>query len=439
MNFFTINNYTKNILRNNKYNDLKNIYSQYVNHYITSEDAYIVKAFPMPFLFPEKKYKDIIKNFDLVFSAQLKILGHLLREKSKKEILKKLSVPENLNSLIDWENILDKKRYHGRIDFLLSKNGYKFCEFNIESAFGGSELFNIADIFNKIFGLKLSNTKNYLSPYNVLAKNLSKVCYLNNIKKIVILVGDDNHKQGYFKFNDLERYISLQSQGIEVVKKSISEIKEFDRNTLFYRLFMDEEIPCNSQILQTLKEKGCIIINLFDCYVLSSKKWFALLHEEKYFHLISKEEKKAIKNYIPFTSTLSEKKLMECLKNKDKYVFKHSVSYGGKLVLVGKELEANKIIEVIKKKFSDWIVQDYFETDSINFPENLDGDYKKYNLVFGIFFSMQNYSGVLVRGSINKKVVNLTSGSSKIGWGIVLNKKEMNSLKLQIAKEEICE
>ncbi|HRW09907.1 MAG TPA: hypothetical protein P5121_32620 [Caldilineaceae bacterium] len=101
-------------------------------------------------------------------------------------------------------------------------------------------------------------------------------------------------------------------------------------------------------IIEGVRANAICMANPFNCKLLHKKASFAVVSDERNAHLFSTAEQDAIRQHIPWTRILEERKSIGpddteidlapwAAANKDQLVFKPNEEYGGKGVLIGWE------------------------------------------------------------------------------------------------------
>lgn len=418
MNFFTLNKkWLDNIfLKHNKVFDEKVI--QEINNFLDNHNASFPLV-PIPLILEKNNYDELCKAGNHLINIQTKLFSILLKEYTKLEILKVFNLSPTLSTFINWSKLEDSSQIIGRFDIVPTNNGYQFCELNIDTAIGGTQIFNALNIYNKIFSFSLFDKQ--LSPEQYIAKYIKRVVQKYNLNRVVIF--------------SLKWYIAQKSKTIEIlyetIKKSLPEIevllvdeknyleellkKEEGRRTLVYRMAIYRDIQ-NDKLLEKILKSGVKMINMFETEIRSNKKWFAIFHDLKYQKFLSKEEKSIIKKYVPSTFYLTKDNMEYYLDNKDKYVFKKNMSYRGIDVLIGKENDKEILYSKLRNNKNDWVVQSLIPTETLSLPINKNFSTKEHKIVLSLFLVCGKNSGMLVRASSQTGVVTVTNGGAKMSW-----------------------
>ncbi|HWL87361.1 MAG TPA: hypothetical protein VNO21_16265, partial [Polyangiaceae bacterium] len=196
-----------------------------------------------------------------------------------------------------------------------------------------------------------------------------------------------------------------------------------------------------------LTESGATLSNGFEAEVRMNKVFLAMLCDDAYQHLFTDEQRDAIRRYLPPTISLNEANFASALARKDELVFKHNTRYGGASVFMGAEHPAEFLKQTLASPPSppflverggpgrggaegleQWIAQQFVEPDVATLYSEEESTLAEYKFVLGLYFYNGETNGMLVRGSRISRVVNLSSGTGKIGWGVVVDAAERQAL-----------
>jgi uncharacterized circularly permuted ATP-grasp superfamily protein len=157
---------------------------------------------------------------------------------------------------------------------------------------------------------------------------------------------------------------------------------------------------------------------MFEAELKMHRKWFSLLCDRAYHHLLDPTELAVIERYLPHTFELDQDNLRATLADKDDYVFKASYSYGGKGILMGAEHSREELEQRLGLAgIEAWTCQRVVPTSSLQLP-SVTGEPARHNVVLGMFGYGENYSGLFVRGASGSQVVNVSQGGG-VSWAFV--------------------
>jgi len=189
-------------------------------------------------------------------------------------------------------------------------------------------------------------------------------------------------------------------------------------------------------LIRAFSENNVCMVNPFYTGISVQKQAFALLSDRSFRSLFNEEEQHVIDKYIPWTRIFKECKtfydnkeinLVPFIKtNRQNFVLKPNMGFGGKGVVIGSEMiqsDWEKKINSIINSGLRYIVQEYIEIPSENFPVYKDGRLKGFSRQYVNlnFWGVDGkFEGSLVRASQNK-VINVTQGARFVPVYYVLN------------------
>jgi len=331
----------------------------------------------------------------------------------------------------------------GRGDFVLSTSGLKCMEYNIVTNLGGWSLSlweamylrnPLVAGFIKEQDLKITDKDllaNYLGHFIDSSLRffpgdrvinlffhvgrprdrfvISMEQYLNSkYKKILNTKAPGGRLKGEvildYRFNRLE----LKNQSLYHGYNKIHAIIEYLR---------DEDVP--AEILELFRKKKVLLYNGPISTILDNKLQLALLSEHQESSLFNPEEKRIIRNHIPWTRKLIPEMENLIISNKDKYILKPGKGSGGKGVSIGRFIPETQWKQRVMEASHDrnpWVVQEWVESYPFIFQEGENG-YAEFNLVLGLFCLGHRYSGgwgrVLPRYNA-QAVLNIYQGAKAI-------------------------
>ncbi|KTC88165.1 hypothetical protein [Legionella drozanskii] len=422
-NFLSIKDAIKN---RDSIQNVKNFLKNYDARYLT---------FPMPLVIEQAVYEELCQASKLLIQAQTKILKFLLSTHSQDHILEMFDLPKEAKSFIDWDELGTGNNIISRPDIIPSNQGYKFCELNIECSLGGIKFF---DCFSGYFNAIGGDSSRYLSPRKVIAEHLHELVLEHKFERVVIF--------------SLKQYL-LEGSGavkslFDSVTETISEVpvslvteedypeEYLDSNegkkTLIYRLALYDDLNCYS-LFSKIFASGATVINTFETEIRSNKKWFALFHDQQYHSILSEAERETILKYTPYTISISQDNIENLIENKNNFIFKANRSYGGESIYVGMECEADSLRESLKN-LKGGTAQEYIVCETLDLPDNDEFELKQNKIVLGLFQILDQFTGLVVRGSLEDSIVNVTHGA-KVGWAFPISLEERETLMLTVNKK----
>jgi hypothetical protein len=394
--------------------------------WLQSLGARLYVALPQPLLFDLDDYATLSGAANALLSAQLKIARHLVRTHTREHLLDLFCVPDGMAPFIDWEKFQNGSMTIARMDIVPTRDGYRFCEFNVHSAVGGGESFGCCRRICDALDLPLDESVR--PPDYDLAELYARIARERGIDRLVILDSVMHSQLGYPRHDDLVALLQEKNPGCEVAEHCEDTYPpewldpEQGKRTLIHRMFTYDEITDDCAFFKRLCESGATITNTFEAELRMSKLWLSLLCEKQYRGLLDESECAAVDEFLPHSFALTENNLSAALEQKDQYVFKFNFSYGGEGVLIGANATAGSLEREIRTKgVRNWICQQFVEARTISMPYDDSDNVADHALVLGLYLTEGKPNGFFVRGSASSKIVNLTNGAGKMAWGLVLD------------------
>lgn len=394
--------------------------------WLDSIGARLYVALPQPLLFDLDDYAMLGRAANALLSAQLKIVRHLVQTQTREYLLDLFHVPDRMAPFIDWEKFQHGAMTIARMDIVPTRDGYRFCEFNVHSAVGGGESFGCCRRICEASGLPLDDGAR--SPDYDLAEFYARIARERGIDRIVILDSVMHSQLGYPRHDDLTALLQKMNPGCEIANHREDTYPrewldpEQGKRTLIHRMFTFDEITDDCAFFERLWNSGATITNTFEAELRMSKLWLSLLCEKQYRTLLDDSECAVIDAFLPHSFALTEHNLSAALEKKDRYVFKFNFSYGGEGVLIGASTPVRSLEHEIRSRgVRNWICQEFVEARTIRMPYDDSDDVADHALVLGLYMTDGKPNGFFVRGSASSKVVNLTNGAGKMAWGLILD------------------
>jgi hypothetical protein len=321
------------------------------------------------------------------------------------------------------------KNILGRGDFIFSPSGLKCLEYNISSGIGGWSIAFMEPVylnepmisrFLRENGLKIGNK----SLMVILFEHLLKAAVAKypdehemNIAVIIPKYGKHSEEtlqqihldQIYknilqFKYNGLKGDVLFGDFYHLTVVDHFLFYKEKRIHVLVEMNFGD--VP--SEIMEVFKAGNILLYDGPITELLSNKLNLALLSENEDSDVFSLEERRIIKEYIPWTRKVvpgevtfgTDTFILEdfILSNQDKLVMKPADRFGGEGVYVGRYISAldwKGLIEVALYQ-RNWLVQEYVESFPFLHQAGPNGC-SGHDAIWGVFIFGEQYAGAFLR------------------------------------------
>jgi hypothetical protein len=401
------------------------------------EGGHRLHLLPVNFIFDERDCAVLAEAASTMVGAQTKILRHLADSIGREGILRAFRVPPTMQRFVNWNELLDPQCLVARFDILQSVDGYRFCEFNIESCVAAAEIFELASEYLGELGVSVHDL-GLTPPLQDLGSLLAQTARRLNAARVVILdwaAGGGSPGKGYLSFERMRGHVARAASPVPVF---IADEKTFDpdwltaeeaKRTLVFRGFMMDEMDDGGAFLDQLLTLGTPVVSTYETEIRMNKVWFALLHDESLLSVLNSAERELIAEYIPFTCEIDAVNRDALIEEKQRYVFKEKQSFGGSGIHFGDATSA----EELKALFSGdgagrWTAQERLDASPATFPHDERFEDQGHHLVFGMYLYGTRASGMLVRASTRSRIVNVTAGNAKLAWAFCVSEAVRTAL-----------
>lgn len=392
----------------------------------------IYKGEPIPFLYnPMFHTEKDVENFKYIIDTLMKILNKVIgKYLNDSDYREKFGFSKELEELILIDPGYDVSVPIGRFDvFYKDINNFKFCELNAD----GASAMNEDNVIDRII-LETEAIKNLSNEY--------QFDYLKLVDEWV-----EESIKLYKKFNSIN-----DKPNVAIVDfKGLGTVKEFEvfkkvyeehgynaeivdpreliykNNSLYYNDFkvdmiyrravtceLMERISEIPDFIEAYKDKNVCFIGGIRSQIAHNKIIFKVLHDKDTLELLSEEERKYVKNHIPYTAEFENNiSIKEEAKNKDKYVLKPKDLYASKGVYVGKDFsieEWNKKIEECWN--NEYLLQEFcvpYTKEMVRFEEDK-MTVEKFMYLIGLFQYNEKFRGFYTRVGKNNIISTSTGG-----------------------------
>jgi hypothetical protein len=304
-------------------------------------------------------------------------------------------------------------------DIIPTEAGYYFCELNHFSGVGAGESYHSAHAFAELLNRPVAG----VSPFRQLAHLYVTQCRPAGLTRVVVLDTPQHRAQGFGEHVMLKRYLRLMAPDLETSYHDEHTYPphwlrpDEAKRTLVHRLVTHDDTPDGGAFLALLRDRGATVSCMFEAELKMHRRWFSLLCDPGYQHLLDAEELATIEQYVPHTYDLHPGNLDAAVADKDRLVFKRSYTYGGKGVLIGEEHPPGPLHALLTADGSAWVAQRRVPTSSLDLRA-ADGGTATFRFVLGMFLYGEHASGLLVRASARSHVVNVSQGGGA-SWAFV--------------------
>lgn len=277
-----------------------------------------------------------------------------------------------------------------RVDYYLDeKEGFKILEFNTDSAGGIQEADTLCEILGELPQMR-ELKKEYEIQESQGAEELFRMITSvhDRIKpektSVICIAGlrTDSCKSEHInlvKFFTEHGYPAVLADPRDIEFKH-GELLFGDKkiSLIHRRLIFSELLDVREEardFIQGIRALDLPVINPFSSAIGSNKAILAILSSPEFHPLFESETIESVNHYLPWTRLFNascDNKMIEMIEgNKDRYVLKKCISYGGTYVKVGRgmsEDEWKSTISDILEKEESWIVQEFLEKTKAGFP-----------------------------------------------------------------------
>lgn len=395
---------------------------------LIEERGQLFRLLPVQFVIDARDTAELAEAAVALVGVQTKILRHLVASEGREGLLRRFGVPEAMRRFVNWDELLDPQHLIARFDILPSRDGYRFCEFNVDSCVAGAEIFEFMVDYFAALGISARDRLGVRSPLEDLAAFLGEAARRLQVARVVLLdwsTDGGSPGKGYFSFEIMRGYVARAIDPIPVI---IADEKTYDpawlaedeaRRTLVHRSCMMEDMDDGGRFLERLLAAGTVVRNTYESEIRMNKGWFALFHDETIAPVLSAAERDLVARWIPYTADLTEANVASFLARKQEYIFKAKQSFGGAGIRIGDETPADALEALLRKNgLHNWTVQQLLTAVPMVVPhdESLRGEPS--NVVLGLYLYGSRANGMLVRASQTSRVVNVTAGHAGAAWGV---------------------
>ena len=429
----------------------------FLNRFLVEKNC-TFKGGPMPTLLKPnfvstKQTQTLIYAVEKISSALNKFIELYLRDESVRQIMK---FSDRENELFFIDPGYSMPLVIARHDAFMHNYSVRFLEFNCDSPAGLAYSDVMEDGFKELFKEYpfLKEWKiDFIRRQDRLLKTL--LCCYNEFKqnkpdfpaKPVIGIVDWDDVSTLSEFELLKKYFG--GKGYDTVVTSPQKFKIINGRAtadgteihLIYKRVITRELLERwdevGEFVECIKNGLVCSCNSFRSYIVGNKKVLSLVTDPRYQHIYTEDELDVIRQTIPWTQILADKKVRYkhltvdlksfVIDNKDILVLKPANSYGGKDVHLGRETDQDTWEGIMQQHTSDesWVVQEYVDIPQEIFPmidEDVIMKLKKVNI--NPFTLLGKYSGTITRVS-DKSVINVSAGGGLVPTLSVVRKKDV--------------
>lgn len=399
--------------------------------------------------FTDKSRYDSVKQASLLVT---RAINSLTKEILKNSALRKeLALSSLEESVLETALSIESPNIISRFDGFLSEGeNLNFIEYNLGALGGYGNSYALSEFFSKLPIMEEFSKRYHIETIafvDTFFDEMLKAYHSwggKGLPNIAIV-----NATGVLPLN-LSHFLALEKKGCKV---KIAQPKEFElkNNKLFIAdfpldlIYIDmflwdflTKIGLKHPIAKAVKQKAVCPFYWLQIIVLSRKSIFAFLSDEKYSHLFDKEIQQALANYIPWTRTVRESKtsykgktidlLPFVANNRQNFILKPSLEYGGKGVVIGKDVDDSLWSETLKTALNgSYVVQEYVAPPKDIYPslnDNQELSFEEFLVDFNPYiWRLEKAECFMVRLS-KSSILNTSAGWGSITPPFILSPKE---------------
>ena len=399
-------------------------------------------TFLKPYFISPKQTTTLQKVVTIISNVLNKFINYYLENE---EVQKIMAFSKEENELFNIEPGYSVPLVISRLDAFMDDYDIQFLEFNCDSPAGTA----YADVLEEGFA-------KFLDKYSILdywkikyytrqepLLNALIACYnefkgsKRPSKKPTIAIVDWDDVSTLSEFELLKVFFEAKGYPTIITTPQKLKIKngvltsDDEPIDIVYRRVIQRELLQRrddaEDFIQAAKDGLVCMANPFRSFIVGNKKVLAILTDPNYQSIYTREELNIIRNCIPWTQVLSDKKVMFnnftvnlrtfIYDNREKLVLKPASSYGGKDVFIGRDTDEETWHKIVNENIESesWVVQQYVTIPEDIFPDirngNVEMRLKKVNInPFAIY---GKYAGTISRIS-ESSVINVSAGGGLI-------------------------
>lgn len=378
------------------------------------------KGQPIPFLyhpmfFTEKDIDNFRRIGNMMISIANKITNRYVKDK---EFRKKFGFPKLMEELILVDNGYDINVPIGRFDiFYNSYDDFKFCELNTDGSSAMNEDNTLAEILLETEAMKDFSKKYSFSLFELfdswVKESISIYNRFNpdNPKPNVAIVdftesGTINEFKEFKKAYERNGYNCIIADPRDLTYRDGGLYFENYKIDLVYRRIVTfeliekaDEIP---DFIEAYKNKAMCTVGSVRSQVVHNKIIFKILHDEDTLEFLNEEERKFIRDHVPYTGLFKgeQEVFNHVFRNKNKYIMKPYDLNASKGVFVGRDCTDEEWKEKLEKVWNrDYIYQEFVEPCTREFVVyNDEGlSVEEFGTIIGLFMYNEKLAGLYTR------------------------------------------
>ncbi len=393
--------------------------------------------FLRPYFLPGSRYLEIRRAARHLFEAFQSMTHAAL---ANDELLEELGVSEKEARWARLEPGYKDVAVNSRLDTFLHADGFAFLEYNGENPAGIGDQRPLRELFFRIPAVLRfleAHPHHFPAPRVRLIESLETAYRQFGGQKtspniaIVDWVGVDTQAEFVLlaeHFEDHGYKTTICDPNDLVYKNGVLSSGEFEIDVFYKRVLIHEFLDRFDEqhaLYRALADSSVCMINSFRSKLPHKKASFALLTDERYEKLFTREQREVIDAHVPWTRTVGECRtkyqgqdvdLLDHIRSeKQRFVLKPNDDYGGHGISFGWESDESQWDDAIQRALAEeFVVQERVRVDKVDMPvfDDSEAFMEALNVDFDPFLFNGRVEGGMVRlGS--GSLVNISSGGNE--------------------------
>lgn len=401
----------------------------------------VLPIFVKPYFITKKQVERFQSTVDTVLACQEKVINLYFDDYKYRHVFE---LTENEKPLVTINHGLKRHIFFSRLDAILTPTSFKFLEFNCDSP-GGAYYTDIQSELLLDFSVLRELSKEFvfdIKPYRPMVldtllqaweqfggKNAPNIAVMGNPDVANVeefkLFAEYFQERGYTSF--FTDPWSLDYDG-DVLRSNGRKIDLIYRRGVLADYSRD---PDKAQaVIKAYKDGKVCFANPLSSKLGDNKNLMSVLTDERTSFLFNLKELKVLRQHLPWTRMLREGKTIYnnheidlipyIAKNKDDFVIKPNSEFGGKGVIIGRDVTESEWERGVEGRIREpLVVQEYVPIPTEEFPifnDSVTFATKKINVNFLTYAGQ--YGGGFCRVS-DSSVINISAGGALVVLFIV--------------------
>ncbi|MGI6011737.1 MAG: hypothetical protein ACOX8H_09625 [Ruminococcus sp.] len=389
----------------------------YLEHSSVAYHGRCVHTLHVPKVFTPEAVEHYRQIVDVTYGIFVKVIKKYLEDPSYRKLF---PFSKKLEELILIPNQYQSLLPIARFDIFYNEEdgSFKFCEINTDgtSAMNEDYVLNMAVELNPAHRkMKEKYSMKSFELFDSWVKTLMDIyaAYEKRVEKPYVAIVDFLEHCSITEFEEFKR--RFEAAGYETEICEITELKYRDHVLyspsghpidVIYRRAVTSDVMNHydevEDFLEAVKNQDVCIIGSFCTQIIHNKWLFQVLHRKETMNFLTKEEQIFVKEHIPYTDLLENKRetIDHVVGKKDSYIIKPLDSYASRGVYAGIDFSKEEWENIVKEYAGqDYIYQEYcppYRTENIYLVDK-DPVWKNYTNMSGLFVYNGKFSGIYSR------------------------------------------